>query len=146
LLREEVATEGNVVHNIYSDDDDELQHAIYLSREETQYAQQVRQQGGQYEHGGGSSQQQPSGGLFDRLTRSTSRKGKSDPVQTRIDIGPWASKSKQAKSTIGKAWAKFFHTEAIPGAKADNPYFVVACKKMQRWDKLGCHHIYLCVS
>jgi hypothetical protein len=41
LLREEVATEGNVVHNIYSDNDEELQRAIYLSREEEQYAQQV---------------------------------------------------------------------------------------------------------
>jgi hypothetical protein len=76
-----------VVHNIDSDNNDELQRAIHLYREEAQYAQRVRQQGGQYEHGGGSSQQQPSGGLFDRLKRSTSRKEKSDPVQTRIDTG-----------------------------------------------------------
>jgi hypothetical protein len=87
---------------------------------------------GQYEHRGEPSQQQPSGGLFDKLKRSTSRKGKSQPVQTRIDTKPWTSKSKQAKSAIGKAWAKFFHTEAIPGVKADNPYFVVACKETQR--------------
>jgi hypothetical protein len=40
-----------VVHNIDSDNDEELQRAIHLSREETQYAQRVRQQGGQYEHG-----------------------------------------------------------------------------------------------
>jgi hypothetical protein len=92
-----------VVHNIDSDNDEELQHAIHLFREEAQYARRVRQQGGQYEHGGGSSQQQPSGGLFDKLKWSTSRKGKSEPVQTRIDIGPLTSKSKQAKSTIGKA-------------------------------------------
>jgi hypothetical protein len=56
LLREEVAAEGYVVHNIESDNDDELQRAIQLSREEVQYAQRVWQQGGQYEHGGGSSQ------------------------------------------------------------------------------------------
>jgi hypothetical protein len=55
MLREEVAAEGNVVHNIDSDNDEELQRAIHLSREEAQYAQRVRQQGGQYEHGGGSS-------------------------------------------------------------------------------------------
>jgi hypothetical protein len=30
----------------------------------------------------------------------------------------------------------FFHIEAIPGAKADNSYFVVACKETQRWGKL----------
>jgi hypothetical protein len=88
LLREEIAVEGNVAHNIDSDNDEELQRAIHLSREEAQYARRVRQQGGQYEHGGGSSQQQPSGDLFDRLKRLTSRKGKSEPVQTRIDIGP----------------------------------------------------------
>jgi hypothetical protein len=124
LLREEVAAEGIVVHNIDLDNDEELQRAIHLSREEAQYAQQVQQQGGQYEHGGGSSQQQPSGGFFDKLKRSTSRRGKSELVQTRIDTGPWTTKSNQAKSAIGKAWAKFFHTEAIPDAKADNPYLV----------------------
>jgi hypothetical protein len=41
LLREEVAAEGYVVHNIESDNDDELQRAIQLSREEVQYAQRV---------------------------------------------------------------------------------------------------------
>jgi hypothetical protein len=34
LLREEVAAEGNVVHNIDSDNDEELQRAIHLFREE----------------------------------------------------------------------------------------------------------------
>jgi hypothetical protein len=76
----------------------------------------------------------------------TTRKGKSQPIQTRIDTGPWISMSKQAKSAIGKAWAKFYHMEAIPGAKADNPYFIVACKETQRWSKLASHHIYLCLS
>jgi hypothetical protein len=143
MLREEVAADGNVVHNINSDNDEELQCAIHLSRDEAQYAQRVRQQGGQYEHGGGSSQQQPSG---DRLKRSSSRRGRSQPVQIRIDTGPWTTKGKQAKSVIGKAWLKYFHTEVIPGAKADNSYFVVACKEMQRWGKLGCHLIYLHLS
>jgi hypothetical protein len=73
LLREEVATEGNVVHDINSDNDKELQRAIHLSREEAQYVRRVRDQGGRYEHGGGSSQQ-PSGGLFEKLKRSASRK------------------------------------------------------------------------
>jgi hypothetical protein len=49
----------------------------------------------------------------------TSRKGKSEPVQTRIETGQWTVKSKQAKSTIGMAWAKFLYVEAIPGVKAD---------------------------
>jgi hypothetical protein len=53
LLRKEVAAKGNVVHNIDSDNDEELQHAIHLSREEAQYAQRVQHQGGQYEHGVG---------------------------------------------------------------------------------------------
>jgi hypothetical protein len=37
MLREEVAAEGNVVHNIDSDNDEKLQRAIHLSREEAQY-------------------------------------------------------------------------------------------------------------
>jgi hypothetical protein len=41
LLREEVATEGNVVHNIDSDNDEELECAIHLSREEVQYVRRV---------------------------------------------------------------------------------------------------------
>jgi hypothetical protein len=80
------------------------------------------------------------------LKRSSSKRGRSQPVQTRIDTEPWATKGKQSKSVIGKAWTKFFHTEPIPGAKADNPYFVVACKEMQRWGKLGCYLIYLHLS
>lgn len=70
------------------------------------------------------------------LRRSTSRKGKGAKeatVQTRIDIGPWTTKSKLAKQAIGKAWAKFFHAEAIPGRKADSPYFSMAVKETQRW-------------
>jgi hypothetical protein len=37
MLREEVAAEGNVVHNIDSDNNEELQRAIHLYREEAQY-------------------------------------------------------------------------------------------------------------
>jgi hypothetical protein len=103
MLREEVATEKNVVHNIDSNNDEELQCEIHLSRNKAQYAQRVRQQDGQYEHGGGSSQQQPSG---DRLKRSSSRRGRSQPDQTRIDTSPWTTKGKQAKSVIGKTWTK----------------------------------------
>jgi hypothetical protein len=55
-------------------------------------------------------------------------------------------KDKQAKTTIDKAWVKFFHTEAIPGVKADNPYFVVAVKETQRWGNqvflLLCTHFF----
>jgi hypothetical protein len=61
ILREEVAAEGNVVHNINSDNDEKLQCAIHISREDAQYAQRIRQQCGLYKHGSGSSQQQPSG-------------------------------------------------------------------------------------
>jgi hypothetical protein len=142
LLGEEVATEGNVVYGIDTENDEELQGAIHISREEEQYVRQVREQGGRYEHGGGSSQQHTSGGFLDNLKRTIFKKEKSEPVQTRIDTGPWIAKSKQAKSTIGKAWAKFFQTEAISDAKANNPYFIVACKETQIWGKLVSHLIY----
>jgi hypothetical protein len=52
-----VATKGNVIHDIDSDDG-ELQHALNASREEAQSERVARQRGGQYEHSGGSSQQQ----------------------------------------------------------------------------------------
>jgi ribosomal protein RSM22 (predicted rRNA methylase) len=58
LIREEVAAEGNVIHDIGSEDK-ELQHALHPSREEAQFERVARERGrgGQYEHGGGSSQQ-----------------------------------------------------------------------------------------
>jgi hypothetical protein len=92
------------------------------------------QRWGQYEHGGGSYQRQ-GGGLLGRFTRSSSQRAQTTQTQTRIDTGRWSTKGKQAKTAISKAWTKFFHTEAIPGIKADNPYFVVAVKETQRWDK-----------
>jgi hypothetical protein len=45
LLREEVAVEGNVVHDIDSDDK-ELQRAFHASREEEQFARAIRGGGG----------------------------------------------------------------------------------------------------
>ncbi|TVU34001.1 hypothetical protein EJB05_15822, partial [Eragrostis curvula] len=136
LRREEIAREGNV----NSDEDEELQAAILASRQEAAYATQIREQGGQYEHGGGSSQAGGSqgGGLLNMLRRSTSRKGtgaKEATKQTRIDTGPWSAKGKIAKSAIGRAWAKFYHAEAINGSKADNPYFAAAIKETQLWGK-----------
>jgi hypothetical protein len=48
--------EGNVVHDIDSEDD-ELQRALHASREEAQFGRVTREGGGgQYEHDGGSSQ------------------------------------------------------------------------------------------
>ena len=88
LRLEEVAREGNVVHDVDDDDDDddELQAALRASREEAEYARHARARGGQYEHGGGSSQAQ-GGGVFGMLKRSMSSKGK-QTVQSRIDTGP----------------------------------------------------------
>jgi hypothetical protein len=139
-----VAAEGNVLHDIDSDDE-ELQRALHASREEAQRERVARQRGGQYEHDGGSSQKQ-GGGLLGRFTRSSSRRAQTTQTQTRIDKGLWSMKGKQAKTTIGKAWAKFFHTEAILGVKADNPYFVVTVKETQRWGNqvflLLCTHFF----
>ena len=106
LRVEEVAREGNVVHDVDDDDDDELQAALRASREEAEYARHARARGGQYEHDGGSSQAQ-GGGVFGILKRSMSSKGK-QTVQTRIDTGPWTAKSKTGKPAIGRAWANFF--------------------------------------
>jgi hypothetical protein len=133
LLREEVAAEGNVIPDI-GFEDEKLQRALHSSREEAQFARAAREGGGgQYEHNGGSSQQQ--GGLVGRLRRSSSQRAKSTPVQTRIDTDPWSMKGKHAKTTINKACAKFFRIEAIPGVKADNPYFMVMVKELQRLGK-----------
>jgi hypothetical protein len=58
LLRGEVASDGNVVHQVDSDNDEKLQQVLHASWEEEQYARRVRQQGGRYDHGCESSQQQ----------------------------------------------------------------------------------------
>jgi hypothetical protein len=57
LLREEVAAEVNVVHDIDSDDE-ELQRGLHASQEEEQFARAARERGGggaRYAHDGGSS-------------------------------------------------------------------------------------------
>jgi len=36
-----------------------------------------------------------------------------------------------AKARLGKALAKWFHSDDIPGRKADNPYFIAAIKLAQ---------------
>ncbi|GJM98300.1 hypothetical protein PR202_ga15295 [Eleusine coracana subsp. coracana] len=133
LRREEITAEGDVD----DEDDEELQRALHESQEEEAYARRVREQGGQYEPGGGSSQPRNSegGGLMGMLKRSVSRKEKGEKVQTRIDTGPWTAKSKLARRAIGKAWSKWFLAEAIPGKKADSPYFTSAVKETQRWGK-----------
>jgi hypothetical protein len=107
-------------------------HSMPLERRNNLQGCQERG-GGHYEHVGGSSQQQ--GGLLGRLRRLSSQMAKSTPVKTRVDMGPWSTKSKQAKTVIDKAWAKIFHTDAIPSVKADNPYFVVTVKETHRWGK-----------
>jgi hypothetical protein len=40
---------------------------------------------------------------------------------------------------------KFFHTKAIPGVKADNPYFMVVVKETQRWSKQVLLSFIICV-
>jgi hypothetical protein len=45
LLREDVATEGNVVHDIDSEDE-ELQHALHASKEEAQFARAITERRG----------------------------------------------------------------------------------------------------
>jgi ribosomal protein RSM22 (predicted rRNA methylase) len=49
LLRDEVATEDNVIHDIDSDDE-ELQHALHASREGEQFVRAAREHAG----GGGA--------------------------------------------------------------------------------------------
>jgi hypothetical protein len=71
--------------------------------------------------------------LLGRFTRSSTQRAQTTETQTRVDTGRWSTKGKQAKTAIGKAWVKFFHAEAIPGVKADNPYFMVVMKETQRW-------------
>jgi hypothetical protein len=65
-------------------------HCMPLERRNNLQGRKERR--GQYEHGGGSSQQP--GALLRRLRRSSSQRAKSTPMQTRIDRGPWSTKSK----------------------------------------------------
>ncbi|GJN01532.1 hypothetical protein PR202_ga18806 [Eleusine coracana subsp. coracana] len=105
LRQEEIAVEGNVIHDVDDDNDDELHAALRASREDAEYRRSVSRRGGQYQHGGGSSQSQ-GGGVFGMLKRSISLKGKGakqPTMQTRIDMGPWTAKSKAGKTAIGRA-------------------------------------------
>ena len=98
-----------------SEHDEEMQAVLRASREE---------------EGGGSSQ--AAGGLRGLLRRVASQKEKPEMVQTRIDTGPFSKKGKGAKAFLGKQWSKWFHAEAIPGSKADSPYFINALRETQR--------------
>ena len=110
-----------------------LQHVLHMSRQEEMYARRAREEGRHYEHGGGSSQAEGScgSGLMNMLMRS--KTVREPTAQPRIDTGPWTAKRQAAKKAIGKAWSKWFHAEAIPGVKANSPYFTVAVKETQRW-------------
>jgi hypothetical protein len=61
--------------------------------------------------------------------------GRRGMTQPRIDTGSWTQKGKNAKEAIGKAWSKFFHIAGVPGRQVDNPYFVSAVRKTQKWGK-----------
>jgi hypothetical protein len=45
---------------------------------------------------------------------------------------PVINEEQNCKNNYRKGLGQFFHIEAIPGVKADNPYFVVAVKETQR--------------
>ncbi len=110
----------------------------------------MEERGGTYEHGGGSGSAQlearkgRSNPITSMLRRATSHRespavrdynlaSAKFPVQTRIDIGFFTKKGKQARQAIGESWARFFFTAGIPGRNADNPYFVSAVRETQKW-------------
>ena len=114
-----------------TDDDDEaeLQAAMRASREEEEELRRhARASGGTYETGGGSYQ----GGLRAAFGRIGSRKEKPHMVQTRIDVGPFSKAGKNVVHCFGQQWAKWFHAEAIPGHKANSPYFINAFRETQK--------------
>ena len=51
------------------------------------------------------------------------------PTQLRVDT---MLQGGDAKARLGKALAKWFHSDDIPGRKADNPYFIAAIKLAQQ--------------
>jgi hypothetical protein len=123
------------------DDDDELQAAIRASREEEELRRRARASGALYETGGGSSQ----GGLYAAFGRICSRKEKPHMVQTRIDVGPFSKAGKNVVHCFGQQWAKWFHAEAIPGHKANIPYFINAFRETQKHGECGSK-VYHCQS
>lgn len=104
----QVASRGNV----NEEDDEEMQAALRLTREEEEFRQRQRSYGGQFESGGagagssqgasGSSQRGVGSELFGMIRRSTSQRLGNERIQTKIDTGPWTAKSKLAKSAIGR--------------------------------------------
>ena len=44
----------------------------------------------------------------------------------------WSAKGKNAKTAIGLAWSKFFHTSGIPSRRADHAFFVAAVKETHK--------------
>ncbi|TVU08732.1 hypothetical protein EJB05_42144, partial [Eragrostis curvula] len=145
IRAEDIAREGNVSTD---EEDDELQAAMHASREQHEYETRSRAHEGQYEHGAGSSQgggSKKSGGIMGMLRKSFSTRegGSSQPTyQPRIDTVLPSEKKKNARRTMGKAWAKWMHIEAVAGHKADSPYFSAAIKETQRWGK----HFYIVVQ
>jgi hypothetical protein len=128
-------------HRVSDDDDDaELQAAMRASREE-ELRMRARASGGTYETGGGSYQ----GGLRAAFGRIGSRKEKPHMVQTRIDTGPFSKAGKNAVHFVGQQWAKWFHAEAIPGHKANSPYFINAFRETQKHGECGSK-VYHCQS
>jgi hypothetical protein len=80
-----------------------------------------------YESSGGSSQ----GGVRAAFGRIGSRKEKPHMLQTRINTGPFSKAGKNVVHFVGQQWTKWFHAEAIPGHKANGPYFINAFKETQ---------------
>ncbi|XP_051227163.1 uncharacterized protein [Lolium perenne] len=63
-----------------------------------------------------------------RLGRDAGHVPRQAPRQTPID----RIDNKETRSKLGKAWAKMFHANGIPGRKADCPYFRSAMKLTQQ--------------
>ncbi|XP_066162205.1 uncharacterized protein [Oryza sativa Japonica Group] len=133
-----------------ADEEEQMEAAIAVSRQDENFRRDVEERGGTYEHGGGSGSAQPearkgrSNPITNMLRRATSHRespavrdynlaSAKAPVQPRIDTGFFTKKGKQARQAIGESWARFFFTAGIPGRNADNPYFVSAVRETQKW-------------
>jgi flavin-dependent dehydrogenase len=117
LLREEVVAEGNVVHDIDSDNDEELQCAIHVSREEVQYAWWVREQGGRYEHGVGRlNNNQVVVSLTDWRGRLL-RKGKISPFKLGLTPTYWHQRVSKPNPQLVRNGPSFFTPKPSPVRK-----------------------------
>jgi hypothetical protein len=63
--------------------------------------------------------------------------GRRGMTQTRIDIGSWTQKGKNARESIGKAWSKFFQTAGVCERQSDSTYFVSAVRETQKWGEFS---------